>query len=329
MSRNICVTSVEGYTGFLVTQLLLTDAAFKKDASKVTGLTLNPASPWCKELEKLGATIAQHTPGRVRDTVRVLETTKADTLMLIPPANANKTDISLEIIEAAKKVNIANVCLLSAAGCDVADRDVQPRLREFIDLEVALMKLKGNTSTRTGYSSCIIRPGFYAENLLLYTPEAQEEGLLPIPIGRDHKFPPIALHDVAQLAAHILTGKGKHGFSDQHRGQLMTLTGPMLVSGDDLAQIASKALGVTLKFDDVSENEARRLLRFQTTHEEAERQYLLEYYSLVREGKTNYISTNCFHDVTGSHPIEPPQFFQTYKSEFMPKMTVQRTADGV
>lgn len=70
--------------------------------------------------------------------------------------------------------------------------------------------------------------------------------------------------------------------------------------------------------------EARRLLRFQTTQDEAERQYLLEYYSLVREGKTNYITTHCFHDVTGSHPIEPPQFFEMYKDQFMPKMAVQR-----
>ena len=27
------------------------------------------------------------------------------------------------------------------------------------------------------------------------------------------------------MAAHVLTGKGKHGFSDKHRGQLMVLTG--------------------------------------------------------------------------------------------------------
>lgn len=33
------------------------------------------------------------------------------------------------------------------------------------------------------------------------------------------------VQDVAELAAHVLTGKGKHGFSDQHRGQLMTMTG--------------------------------------------------------------------------------------------------------
>lgn len=77
--------------------------------------------------------------------------------MLIPPAHVNKIDITLEILEAAKRVNIGNVCLLSAAGCDLADRDAQPRLREFIELEVALMKMKGNPSTRTGYSNCIIR----------------------------------------------------------------------------------------------------------------------------------------------------------------------------
>jgi hypothetical protein len=35
--------------------------------------------------------------------------------------------------------------------------------------------------------------GFYAENLLLYSQQAQEEGVLPIPLGSNHKFAPIAL----------------------------------------------------------------------------------------------------------------------------------------
>ncbi|GAM42468.1 hypothetical protein TCE0_044f16480 [Talaromyces pinophilus] len=286
MSRNICVTTAEGNTGFLITKLLLTDPKFRKNVDRVTALAIDTQSPYVQELEKLGAVVAQHRPGRVRDTTQVLRYTEADTLMLIPPAHVNKIDITLEILEAAKRVNIGNVCLLSAAGCDMADRDAQPRLREFIELEVALMKMKGDPSTRTGYSNCIIR---LKANMV---------------------------QDVAELASHVLTSKGKHGFSDRHRGQLMTMTGPMLVTGDELAEIASKTLGVN--------NEARRLLRFQTTQDEAERQYLLEYYSLVREGKTNCISTNCFHDVTGSHPVEPPQFFETYKDQFMPKMAVQR-----
>lgn len=39
----------------------------------------------------------------------------------------------------------------------------------------------------------MLRAGFYAENLLLYAPQAKQEGILPIPIGKNHKFPPVSL----------------------------------------------------------------------------------------------------------------------------------------
>lgn len=45
-------------------------------------------------------------------------------------------------------------------------------------------------------------------------------------------------------------------------------------------------------------------------------EYLLEYYALVREGKTNYISTLAFHDTTQMHPQEPVEFFKVYQGEF-------------
>jgi len=43
---------------------------------------------------------------------------------------------------------------------------------------------------------------------------------------------------------------------------------------------------------------------------------LIEYYSLVREGKNNYISTTAFHDITGAHPQEPDEFFKVYAEKF-------------
>jgi hypothetical protein len=55
------------------------------------------------------------------------------------------------------------------------------------------------------------------------------------------------------VAAHVLSGKGPHGFDDRHRGQMMVLTGPMLCSGQELAASASKALGQTMQFDNISE----------------------------------------------------------------------------
>ncbi|GLA08675.1 hypothetical protein AnigIFM60653_010471 [Aspergillus niger] len=319
MSRSLCITSADGHTGFLIAELCLTDPNFANKLGSVTCLSLHPNADSCKELTKLGAKIVSHKPGRLRDTVSTLKSIGADTMCLIPPAHQDKFNITVELIEAAKKANIPNVCFISSAGCDLAERDRQPRLREFIDLEAMFMSSKGDPSTSTGHSPVIVRPGFYAENLLLYSKQAQEEGLLPLPIGTNHKFAPIALGDVAQVVAHVLTGEGKHGFSDKHRGQLIVLTGPMLATGGELATAASKSIGEDLQFEDISEAEAKKVLHAQAESDESEIQYLLEYYSLVREGKTNYISTTAFHDITGGHPQEPPDFFKVYGQDFHPK----------
>src|SRR5437762_12023054 len=160
MSRNICITAVEGHTGHLIAELLLTDENFRKQFDSLAGLSLHPSTSSCKELEKLGAKIIPHKPGRVREMVKTLQRTGADTMCLIPPAHVEKFDITAELIEAAKKANIPNVCFISSAGADLAERDKQPRLREFIDLECLFMSSKGDLSTATGHSPVIIRLGF-------------------------------------------------------------------------------------------------------------------------------------------------------------------------
>lgn len=62
--------------------------------------------------------------------------------------------------------------------------------------------------------------------------------------------------------------------------------------------------------------QAKKILKAQSDSDGAELEYLLEYYSLVREGKTNYISTTALHDITGVHPQEPPEFFNVYAKSF-------------
>ncbi|RYP51414.1 hypothetical protein DL769_010817 [Monosporascus sp. CRB-8-3] len=317
MSRNVCVTSVEGYTGFAIAELLLSHP-FSRKVDNVVGLTLFPDAEKTKEAQALGAKIVPHTPGRLRTTVQTLEQTGCNTLCLIPPAHPEKKDIAAELIAAAAKAGVPNVLMISSAGCDYADPQKQPRLREFIELEAVMLASKGDSSTSTGHSPCVIRAGFYAENLLNYAPQAQSEGILPLPIGQNHKFAPVALGDVAHVAAQVLTGKGPHGFDDKHRGQMMVVTGPMLCAGQELATAASQALGTEMEFEDISEAEAKKVLQAQSESDQSEIEYLLEYYSLVREGKTNYISTTAFVNVTGTHPTQPTDFFKMYAGEVRP-----------
>ncbi|KIV80689.1 hypothetical protein, variant [Exophiala sideris] len=310
MSRNICITAVDGHTGYSIAEFILSHDNLKKKVGTITGLALKPQSQHAKDLAKLGVKIVPHKPGRMKEMVNAMKSTGADAVCLIPPAHQDKVEITQELIEATKRANIPNVCFISSAGCDLADPQKQPRLREFIELETLVLSAKGDTSTETGHSPVVIRPGFYAENLLLYAPQLLEEKTIPLPIGESHKFAPMAIKDLANVAANVLTGKGKHGFSDKHRGQLMVLTGPLLCAGKELATAASQSLGEELEFEDISENEAKKVLQAQSDLDPSELQYLLEYYSLVREGKTNYISTTAFHDVTGQHPLEPPEFFK-------------------
>ncbi|KAI9832739.1 MAG: hypothetical protein M1826_001298 [Phylliscum demangeonii] len=342
MTRNICITAVDGQTGFLIAELLLTNDDFSQKIGSVVGLSLKPHDARCKQLTKMGAKVVPHHPGKVKEMAAALKHTGADTICVIPPAHHDKFDITAELIEAAKKAEIPNVCLISSAGCDFADATKQPRLHEFLELEHLVMSTKGDPKTATGHSPVVIRvhdltpamrsAGFYAENLLLYAPQAQKDGVLPLPVGKNYKFAPIALGDIAQVAAHVLTGQGPQGFDDKHRGQLIVLTGPMLATGDELATAASEALQTTMKFEDISPREAKRVLQKQADNDESEQQYLLEYYSLVREGKTNYISTLAFHDITGGHPQEMTDFFKVYADEFHPQekplASKRRKVDG-
>lgn len=125
--------------------------------------------------------------------VKFLKVSGADTICLIPPAHPEKYDITAELITATRKANVPNVLFLSSADADLAERNRQPHLREIVDLETLVLAQKGDPLTSTGPSPCVIRAGFYAENLLVYAPQAREEGILPLPIGKDHKFAPVAL----------------------------------------------------------------------------------------------------------------------------------------
>ncbi|KAJ7477917.1 hypothetical protein B0H11DRAFT_2028734 [Mycena galericulata] len=319
--RNILITAAEGQTGRCLIELLTTDEDYIDKYSALSALVFSEDAKTALQAEFEGVEVLVFDPKNEELLVQAME--KVDTCMLIPPARKDKAKITRALLETAKKAKtVTNLVFLSSAGCDYAEKDTQPRLREFIALETLAMAAKSDTSAaQTGHSPCIVRAGFYAENLLLYTKQAQGEGKLPIPIDAHHKFAPIALGDVAQLLAHILTSQGPQGLADAVRGQMIVATGPIMVAGPELAQAASQALGARMEFQSISEKEAMTILSSDqgADVDEAEKEYLLEYYSLVRAGKTNYVSTSAFQALFGHRGQEVAEFFRAYAGEFKPK----------
>ena len=155
MSRNLCITTADGQTGHLIAELVLTDDAFASKLKSITCLSLHPEK--CEDLKGLGAVIVPHKPGDLNALVASLKDSGSDTVLLIPPAHKNKVKIAEEMIKATREAGVPNTILLSSAGADLAERDQQPHLREFIDIEALFMETKGLSDTSAATSPCIIR----------------------------------------------------------------------------------------------------------------------------------------------------------------------------
>ncbi len=158
-SRKICITAADGQTGRLTAELLLTNDKFSTKFNSITLLALNPAD--CHELKQTGGTrvnVIAYTSNKTK-LLNSMKAENCDTIFLIPPADENKFAILNRIIECAKKLKtIQNVVLLSSAGCDVAEREKQPSIRQFVDMEALVMNAKSEPEFgSTGHSPCIIR----------------------------------------------------------------------------------------------------------------------------------------------------------------------------
>ena len=158
-SRKICITAADGQTGRLTAELLLTDAKFSNKFASLTLLAMDPEK--CNELKQTGGDKVHVIP-YTSDEKQLLKTFKeedCDTMFLIPPAHKDKFEIVQQLVTVAGKLKtVQNIVFLSSAGCDVAEREKQPSIRQFIDMEALVMHAKGETAMgSTGHSPCIIR----------------------------------------------------------------------------------------------------------------------------------------------------------------------------
>lgn len=157
MSRNLAITAADGQTGHLIAELILTNEDFSNKINSLTATSLYPESERVKELEKKGANIVGITAGDKVGIVKAFRDANIDTICLIPPASPKKHELTVEMLEAAKEAGVQNVLFLSAAGCDMADEEKQPHLREFIHLESLVLECKGDVEVKTGHSPAVLR----------------------------------------------------------------------------------------------------------------------------------------------------------------------------
>jgi len=95
----------------------------------------------------------------------------------------------------------------SIGNCRVVYHSVlHPQIRE-MPHHWSKMKVE-NILLNSGLTYTIVQPTAYMQNLLAYLPTIQEEGILRVPYPAETQLSLIDLHDVAEVAARLLTEPG-------------------------------------------------------------------------------------------------------------------------
>lgn len=181
--------------------------------------------------------------------------------------------------DAAKKAGVKHIVKLSGRHIDA----------DFM-AGTGLVRWHGESERRLrtlGIAWTILRPGFFASNVLMFG--VKERGALFLPAG-DGKDTPTDPRDIAAVAVKALTTPG-------HEGKIYELTGPEFLSYAEMMQKMAAAIGKPLKYVDVPEATAREGM-LATGLPPAQADSLMSYFAGVKAGKI-YPPTPTVADVLG------------------------------
>ena len=163
-------------------------------------------------------------------------------LFLLTNSLPDQPETEARIVDAAKAAGVAHVVKLSSVGADARNAPL-------------FLKLHGDAERHietSGLAWTFLRPNFFMQNYLDFADAIRTQGVLAAPAG-DGRHADIDAHDVAAVAAKVLTEPG-------HEGRAYELTGPEAQSFADVARRIASIAGRPVRFVDLPPAEGRRSL---------------------------------------------------------------------
>lgn len=217
----------------------------------------------------------------------------ATKLYLVPPSDPHRDRSKLApiMVEAAKKAGIEYIVLISAIGIDrepilPADRELYLQVEDLV--------------VSSGISYTVLRASWFNQNFIspmFFGPQIQQ-GILSLPVG-EGKAGWIDTRDIAAVAAIVLTQRG-------HDNKIYNLTGPQLLTTNEVTVILSQVAGREIKFMDIPEEAYAQAVKSFGVREETIQKML----DLTRKWQLNVhgFITQDVEKITGKKPISFEQF---------------------
>jgi uncharacterized protein YbjT (DUF2867 family) len=157
-----------------------------------------------------------------------------------------------------------------------------------------------------GMAWTFLRPNMFMQNLVTVHGESIREENALYEAAEDARVSYIDARDVGRVAAQVLTEPG-------HDGRAYDLSGPEAVTHEEIAALLTQALGRTIRFVRISDEEFRqRWTAAGVSEEEAEAWVDISRY--FRTGACSEVTTSV-QDLTGRAPGSVAEFCRDYAAE--------------
>jgi NAD(P)H dehydrogenase (quinone) len=219
--RVILVTGAAGKTGRAVVE------ALAQKQAHIRGLVHRPEQR--EVIKRLGAKEAVVGDLRSADTISQAVHGVDAVYHICPNMTPDEIDIGAQILRAARKAGVGLFVYHSVLHPQV---ETMPHHWQKMRVEEKILE--------SGLPFVILQPAAYMQNILGQWQQIVEQGIYAIPYSVECRLNIVALEDVGQAVANILTESG-------HQGATYELCGPQTLSQTEVAAILSEALGQTVQ----------------------------------------------------------------------------------
>jgi len=219
-------------------------------------------------------------------------------VFLVVSYNSYKTEHAASLIGACKQAeSLEHLVVLSVSQCENKSSHYQKQFKQIEEmLEDSSLKW-----TR-------LRAAFFMENFVSMEKNIKDSKvILPIENAR---FAPVSVSDVGEVAANILLcSPGKHAY------KTYTLTGPQLLTGEEVAQTFGNLFGK--KFDFLSPSrEAAKMEYLKNGMEKNYVDMLMEILDSISRREQETVSSDA-EILLGRSPVTLEQVMVTHKNHFL------------
>jgi len=217
-----------------------------------------------------------------------------DNVFLVGPPAPNLAELESAFVGEAKKSGVKHLVYLSALG---GRKSIFPGMHRDSEEKIEA----------SGLTYTFLRPNGFMQNFVIYNSGTIRAQNAFYATQGDGKVSHIDVRDIAAVAVKVLSTNG-------HEGKSYSLTGPKALSNAQVAEKLSRAVGRTIRYVDLPEDEFTQALQSAGVPDWSVNA-LLDLLRFYREGGASQVDP-AVEQLTGRKATSFDQFARDYSSAF-------------